>query len=326
MANAYRPPKAVVEERSLDGSPLAMEDIQKLYAGVSTGEALKWSRKILRQNGIIEASPTGVMLPVSVEFQLGPEILMSVTKADPDEVMDHLTAEGLIASCVPTDSGTMVLLSSPGNVEKCECDDVWLGNPRWDDATLIDTSLTHILSLVKSGSGKFAGFDCYVAEGFDLGMDFEFGDVYVLKAKDVRSHQAEVIKVDDELGLVFGWAIVSTVKGEPYFDKQQDHIPEDSMLEAAVDFMINSRVGGDMHRRVFDEDGNKLPVNTGVVVFAWPMTADIAKAFGVQTDTTGLMIAYRPHSPEMLQKFRDGTYTGFSIGGHRILDEEVVDG
>jgi hypothetical protein len=40
-----------------------------------------------------------------------------------------------------------------------------------------------------------------------------------------------------------------------------------------------------------------------------------AKAFGVETKTTGLMIAIKPDSDDMLAKFRDGTLTGFSIGG-----------
>jgi len=125
--------------------------------------------------------------------------------------------------------------------------------------------------------------------------------------------EATVFKVDDSLGLVFGWAIVCNKGGENYFDSQGDHIPEDSMLHAAADFMKNSRVAKDMHQ------GDEI----GPVVFAWPMTADIAKAMGMQTDTTGLMIAMLP-PPDILQKFKDGDYTGFSIGGHRVEDEEVA--
>ena len=36
--------------------------------------------------------------------------------------------------------------------------------------------------------------------------------------------------------------------------------------------------------------------------------------FGVQSDTFGWMVAVKP-SEEVLAKFADGTYTGFSIGG-----------
>lgn len=122
----------------------------------------------------------------------------------------------------------------------------------------------------------------------------------------------EVVKVDESLGLVFGFAIVCKQDGEEYYDLQDDHIPEDAMLKAASDFMQNSRVADDMH------DG----VGMGTVVFAFPLTGDIAKALDIQTRQTGLLIAMKPSS-EVLAKFVDGTYTGFSIGGRRIKDEEV---
>lgn len=125
--------------------------------------------------------------------------------------------------------------------------------------------------------------------------------------------KAQVVKVDESLGLVFGWAIVCKVDGEPYFDLQGDHIPEHSMLKATADFMVNSRVAKEMHN-----GGSK-----GVVLFSFPLTEDIAKAMGIVSEYTGWMVAMRPDDPSMLSKFRDGTYTGFSIGGSRIKDKDV---
>lgn len=125
---------------------------------------------------------------------------------------------------------------------------------------------------------------------------------------------AEVLKVDDSLGLVLGWAIVCKKDGADYWDLQDDHIPESSMLSAAVDFMQNSRMAKEMH-------GGE---SAGSVLFAFPMTEDIAKAFGIETKTTGLMIAMKPDDDAMLAKFRDGTLTGFSIGGSRLDDEEIA--
>jgi hypothetical protein len=49
-------------------------------------------------------------------------------------------------------------------------------------------------------------------------------------------------------------------------------------------------------------------------VFAFPLTTEIAKSLGITTKQTGLLIAMRP-SESVLSKFKDGTYTGFSIGG-----------
>lgn len=131
------------------------------------------------------------------------------------------------------------------------------------------------------------------------------------KSFEIRS---DVQKVDEALNLVLGWAIVCTEQGEPYFDLQGDHIPEDAMYSAATDFMENCRIAKEMH------DGDQV----GMVVFAFPMTADIAKSFDVTSQRTGLMIGIRPNSESLLGKFASGEFTGFSIGGERLEDEELA--
>ena len=122
-------------------------------------------------------------------------------------------------------------------------------------------------------------------------------------------------KVDENLGLVLGYAIVCTEGEAPYFDLHGDHIPDDEMLAATTDFMLKSRDAKEMH--VGDVSGK--------IVFAWPLTKEIAKAFNITTPKTGLLIAMKPDNPETLAKFADGTFTGFSIGGRRGT-EDLVDG
>jgi hypothetical protein len=122
----------------------------------------------------------------------------------------------------------------------------------------------------------------------------------------------KIEKVDESLGLVFGWGIICSEKGAPYFDLQGDHIPAAAMMKAACDFQIHSRATDDMHDNVAD----------GVVVFSFPMTVDVAKAFGIECEREGWMIAAKP-GPEILAKFQSGEYTGFSIGGDRIDDRAV---
>ena len=126
--------------------------------------------------------------------------------------------------------------------------------------------------------------------------------------------QALIAKVDEQLGLVLGYAIVCEEDGESYFDLQGDHIPEDAMLKAWLDFAANSRIAREMH------SGEQA----GSVVGSFPLTSDIAKSLGISPRKTGLLIAMRP-GPDMLAKFRSGELTGFSIGGARIRDEEVAD-
>ena len=125
---------------------------------------------------------------------------------------------------------------------------------------------------------------------------------------------AKVLKVQEELGLVLGWGIVCTEDGEPYFDLQKDHIPEHAMLKAATDFMLSDREAKEMHYRS----------GAGQVVFAFPLTSDVTKAFGIECSTTGLMIAIKPDAV-MLEKFRSGELKGFSIGGRRGEDKVLED-
>lgn len=141
-------------------------------------------------------------------------------------------------------------------------------------------------------------------------------------------HNVEFLKVDENHGLILGFAIVCKVDGEPYYDlgeplpdggRIQDHIPEDAMVKAAVDFMENSRIAGRMHER--DENGK--PVQRGRVVFAFPLTSDVAEHLDITTKRTGLLVAIKPDSPEELAKARRGEYRGFSIGGRRITDEDA---
>lgn len=129
---------------------------------------------------------------------------------------------------------------------------------------------------------------------------------------------ADVLKVDDELGIVFGWGIVCTEKGEPYFDLQDDHITEAAMLKATSEFMFEVRAAGEMHAR--DDKGEAI--HKGVIVHSLPLTEELAKEFGITCEKTGWMIGMKPDK-DMLEKFRDGTYTGFSIGGLRGDDEAV---
>lgn len=114
-----------------------------------------------------------------------------------------------------------------------------------------------------------------------------------------------ILKVDESLGLVFGFAIICKEDGEDHFDTQGDHIPESVMLDGSFDFAKNSRVAKEMHK------GDQI----GDITFMFPLTSDIAKSLDIVTKHTGLLIAMKPDSPEVLAKFADGTYTGFSIGG-----------
>lgn len=137
---------------------------------------------------------------------------------------------------------------------------------------------------------------------------------------------SQILKVDAEHGLVIGFAIVCKVDGEDYFDLNVDvdgvhkgkavpeNITEDAMLKGALDFAQSARVGNEMH----------AGPDTGEYVFLFPLTTEIAASLDIVTKNTGLLVAYKP-TPDVLAKFKDGTYTGFSMEGSRVRHEEVAD-
>lgn len=131
------------------------------------------------------------------------------------------------------------------------------------------------------------------------------------KAEETTKFQ--VAKVDEGEGIVYGYAFVCKVNGKPYVDSQRDYIPERAMLKAAYKFSVGMRKMDQMH----DE------VTCGQVVYLFPLTTEIAKAFNIRTDKTGLLIGVKP-TPDVLAKFKSGTYKGFSIGGERETEADVV--
>lgn len=170
-----------------------------------------------------------------------------------------------------------------------------------------------LLSTINELDRRLRGQKRYIAKlfaGSDTAIDFRTAFNKIVP----DNGQPAGGDAGNPLGLVFGWAIVCKERGRPYFDTQGDHIPEESMLKAATDFMLTKRDLKVMHK------GKRV----GTVVFAWPVTKDIAKAMGLDGTRTGLMIGVKPDSPTIVDRFRDGQYTGFSIGGNRLVDEPVT--
>lgn len=164
----------------------------------------------------------------------------------------------------------------------------------------------------ESDGGPTAGTIAWLLWGGSAGQRWAEG--IVRRADEAQKcMDVEIAKVDSRLGVVFGYAIVCKVDGEEYFDLQGDHIPEDTMLEATSEFMSGFRVAKDMHR------GDAV----GQVLFGFPMTTDIAKALDVEIAKSGFIVGMKPDNDEMLEKYESGEYTGFSIGGRRVLQEDV---
>lgn len=129
--------------------------------------------------------------------------------------------------------------------------------------------------------------------------------------KPMRAIHCETVKVDAGRRLVFGFGIVCKVDGEEYFDLQDEHIPEDVMLDASLDFAKSARVAKEQH------DGEPV----GMYPFIFPLTAEIAKALELETRKTGMLVAAQ-FDAETFARFESGELTGFSIAGAGMVIEE----
>lgn len=117
--------------------------------------------------------------------------------------------------------------------------------------------------------------------------------------------ETKFLKVDDEQRIVYGWASVVTEDGEPVVDTQGDIIAPAEMEKMANDFMEDVRMAKAMH----DGDG------IGEVIHSLPLTAELAKALGIESDLEGWIIGMKIHDDDAWAKIKSGEYAGFSIGG-----------
>lgn len=132
----------------------------------------------------------------------------------------------------------------------------------------------------------------------------------IMNKSEPERLEGEILKFDDEQRMVYGWASVITVKGEPVVDRQGDVIDAEVMTKAVNKFMEFVRVGKEMH------DGEQV----GVVVHSWPITNDICKAIGIQSDREGWIVAYKVYDEEVWAKVKSGQLGAFSIGGRAVKE------
>lgn len=116
---------------------------------------------------------------------------------------------------------------------------------------------------------------------------------------------ADILKVDTERRIVWGWASVCTMKGETVTDLQGDRIAPAQMEKMADRFMRSARAAKAMH---YGDD-------VGEVIHSFPMTKELADAFGIQSEREGWITGTYVKSDEEWAKVRNGTYKGLSIGG-----------
>ena len=121
----------------------------------------------------------------------------------------------------------------------------------------------------------------------------------------------EILKRDDEERLAFGWAYVSTVDNQISLDHSDEFIRPDQLAKAATNFMLSLRTAKRMH----------FGASIGEVVHSMPLTNEIAKALGIQSNREGWLVAIKVYD-QVWQDVKSGKLSAFSIGG-RALKEMV---
>lgn len=118
----------------------------------------------------------------------------------------------------------------------------------------------------------------------------------------------DVYKSRDDEQLVSGWANVALDKdGNAPLDWQDDVIAPATLEKAAIQFMLDYRGSGEMHK------GN----SKGTVVESIVLTKEKQEAIGIPDGMVpeGWFITVKVHDPEVFAKVKDGTYRMFSIQG-----------
>lgn len=136
--------------------------------------------------------------------------------------------------------------------------------------------------------------------------------VYISEEAPVDEMQVDIgfniSKAREDEQLVSGWANVSiNADGSIPLDWDDDVIPPYELEKAAINFMLDFRGSGEMHK------GD----SKGSVVESIVFTKEKQAAIGIPEGTVpeGWFITVKVHDPEVFAKVKDGTYKMFSIQG-----------
>jgi len=120
----------------------------------------------------------------------------------------------------------------------------------------------------------------------------------------------KIAKLDHKEQLVFGWASVVEVGGEVITDRQDDQLPEDTLEFAVYDYVLQSRVGGEMHLR----DGPRAK-QVGRLVESIVFTKEKQEQLNIDLGFVGWWVGFKVDDSEVWEGVESGKFKGFSIHG-----------
>lgn len=132
-----------------------------------------------------------------------------------------------------------------------------------------------------------------------------------LEELDNWTLEADVVKIEEEQRLVFGWASVIEEDGEAVVDKHGDVIEPAELVNAAQNFVSDFRKAKAMH----------MGAPIGEIVESLVFTDDVQKALGINLKKVGWFIGMKVHDDKIWKAFKSGELAAFSIGGFGEREE-----
>jgi hypothetical protein len=128
----------------------------------------------------------------------------------------------------------------------------------------------------------------------------------------------QISKIKEEKRQVFGWCSLSKVNGEPVVDLQNDYIPIEETEEAAYTYVLESRKGGDMHKRRAKGGIGKgwdEPVHTSDMIESFVVTPEKMAQMGIKSEKIGWWVGFQINDDAQWEMVKSGERTGFSVHG-----------
>ncbi len=140
------------------------------------------------------------------------------------------------------------------------------------------------------------------------------------KGKSTKRKATFSILKNKDKRLVFGWASVAlTQDGAPLYDGENDTIAPEDLEDAAYEYVLNFRSGGEEHAPNLRQQAR--------LVESCVLTEEKQRAMGIPAGIlpVGWWIGFYVDDEQAWQKIKNGTYRMFSIEGTatRISEEEA---
>jgi hypothetical protein len=114
-----------------------------------------------------------------------------------------------------------------------------------------------------------------------------------------------ISKLDVAKRQVFGFASVTTVKSTEVVDLQGDTISDEECENAAYEFVLNSRIAGEMHKKL----------GVGNLIESIFFSKEKQRALGIDLGKVGWWVGFQVTDDAVWEKVVSGLYKAFSIAG-----------